>query len=145
MRLATMADRAAIEKLVQAADQPWADLIGSRPRPMDDDYGALIAQGRIHLTGTDPVDGLIVLLPDGDALLVDNVAVDPAVHGKGVGRRLLAFAENEARRRGLNATTLFTHSMMASNLRLYASLGYVETHRKEIDSGHLVFMRKQLP
>jgi GNAT superfamily N-acetyltransferase len=139
-----MADRAAIERVVQSAYQPWADLIGSRPRPMDDDYGALIAAGRVHVTGTDGIDGLIVLVPDGDALLVDNVAVDPARHGKGIGRRLLAFAEEEARRRRLAATTLFTHSMMASNLTLYASLGYVETHRKEVGSGQLVFMRKQL-
>lgn len=140
-----MADRAAIEEIVRTAYQPWADLIGSRPRPMDDDYGALIEQGRIHVVGSDGIDGLIVLIPDGDALLVDNVAVRPAAHGKGIGRRLLAFAEDEARRRKFAATTLFTHGMMASNITLYASLGYVETHRQEIDSGELVFMRKQLP
>jgi GNAT superfamily N-acetyltransferase len=46
------------------------------------------------------IAGIIVLLPVTNYLLRDNIAVSPARQGLGLGRRLLAFAEAEALRRG---------------------------------------------
>lgn len=143
MRLAKEGDLDAVEELVQAAYQPWVAVIGMRPRPMEADYAALIAEGRVHVTGDD-IDGLIVLIPEDGVLYVDNVAVRPGLHGKGIGRSLLAFAEQEARRLGLPALRLYTNVKMASNIALYESLGYVETGRKERDGRSVVAMRKQL-
>jgi GNAT superfamily N-acetyltransferase len=144
VRHATPGDRAAVEEIVAAAYEPWAELLGMRPPPMDADYAALIAAGRVHVTGTGAVDGLIVLVPEDGVLLVENVAVRPALHGKGVGRRLLAFAEDEARRLGLPALRLYTNVRMTRNLALYGSLGYAETGRQDYDGGQIVLMRKAL-
>jgi GNAT superfamily N-acetyltransferase len=41
-----------------------------------------------------------VLIPETGTMLLDNVAVSPNAQGKGYGRRLIAFAEEEARRQG---------------------------------------------
>jgi len=41
-----------------------------------------------------------VLVPAPNYLLLDNIAVSPARQGLGLGRRLLAFAEDEALQRG---------------------------------------------
>ena len=41
---------------------------------MDADYERLIAQGLVHVIG-DPIEGMIVLVPKADHLLVENVAV----------------------------------------------------------------------
>lgn len=144
VRLAAEADRAAVEEIVRDAYAPWVPVVGGRPRPLDADYAALIAAGQVHVIGDDGVDGLIVLVPEAGALLVENVAVRPALHGRGTGRRLLAFAEDEARRRGLPAVRLYTHERMASNLRLYALLGYVETGREPAGPAHLVHLTKPL-
>ena len=46
------------------------------------------------------VHGLVVLIPESAAMLLDNVAVDPASRGLGLGRRLIEFAEAEAHRLG---------------------------------------------
>src|SRR4051812_45687583 len=135
IRLAGEADRTAVEEVVAAAYTPWVAVIGGRPRPLDADYAALIADQRGHVVGDDGVDGLIVLLPEADALLVENVAVRPALHGRGIGRRLLGYAEDEARRLGLPALRLYTHEKMGSNLRLYQRLGYVETGREPAGAG----------
>ncbi|NUP64030.1 MAG: GNAT family N-acetyltransferase [Nonomuraea sp.] len=142
MRLAREADRAAVEHLVHAAYQPWVEIIGMRPLPMDADYAALIAAGRVHVT--DGLEGLIVLVPEDGVLLVDNVAVRPELHGKGIGRGLLAYAEQEAARLGLPALRLYTNVRMTPNIALYASLGYVETGRQGIDGRSAVLMRKEL-
>jgi ribosomal protein S18 acetylase RimI-like enzyme len=49
------------------------------------------------------IAAIIVLLPAPKYLLLDNIAVSPACQGLGMGRRLLAFAETEALRRGYRA------------------------------------------
>lgn len=142
MRLAGEHDRAAVERLVHDAYTPWIEVIGMRPLPLEADYAALIAAGRVHVT--DGLEGLIVLIPEDGVLLVDNVAVRPELHGKGIGRGLLAYAEDEARRLGLPALRLYTNVKMAANIALYASLGYVETGRQGIEGRAALLMRKVL-
>ncbi|WP_328589738.1 GNAT family N-acetyltransferase [Nonomuraea aridisoli] len=142
VRLAGPADQAAVEQLVHDAYTPWIEAVGVRPLPLEADYGALIAAGRVHVT--DSLDGLVVLVPEDGALLVENVAVRPETHGRGIGRALLAYAEDEARRLGLPALRLYTNVKMTSNIRLYASLGYVETRRAGIEGRQAVLMRKSL-
>ncbi|GAA4063848.1 GNAT family N-acetyltransferase [Nonomuraea soli] len=143
IRAALPDDVPAIEEIVQAAYQPWAELIGVRPKPMDEDYPALQAAGRIFVHGS-PVDALIVLVPEPGVLYVDNVAVRPSLHGRGVGRRLLAFAEERALDLGLPALRLITNVMMKRNIALYERLGYVITSVEPIGPREVVSMRKTL-
>jgi ribosomal protein S18 acetylase RimI-like enzyme len=88
--------------------------------------------------------GILVLLPRPDHLLLDNIAVAPSHQGFGFGRRLLAFAEAEATRRGYCEIRLYTHETMTENQRLYAAIGYEETGRGTEAGYERVFMRKQL-
>lgn len=144
IRPAVPADRRAVEEVVEAAYGPWAEVIGVRPLPMTADYAALIAAGRVHVTAP-ALDALIVLVPEPDALYVDNVAVAPAAQGRGLGRALLAFAEDEARAAGLPALRLITNEKMTGNIALYGRLGYAETGREDIGGRNVVHMRKPLP
>lgn len=150
IRLASPEDQAAIKEIVRQAYEPWIALIGARPAPMDADYAALVAAGRVHVLApaadidAGDVAGVIVLTPDAEGLLIENVAVRPDLQGQGLGRRLLSFAEEEASALGLPAVKLFTHEKMTTNLNLYERLGYVETGRQKIDGGRRVHMRKDL-
>ncbi|WP_207394051.1 GNAT family N-acetyltransferase [Actinomadura formosensis] len=143
-RLAAEADRPRIEEIVEAAYTPWARIIGTRPIPMDADYATLIRAGQVFVTGGGP-DGLIVLIPEDGVLLVENVAVAPDLHGRGIGRALLSFAEEHARSLALPRLRLYTNELMTSNIALYESLGYHETGREDIDGRHAVHMAKPLP
>ncbi len=144
IRFAEPADRTAVEEIVEAAYSPWTDVIGIRPRPMSADYGDLIARRCVHVLENGEVDALIVLHALDGVLLVENVAVRPDRQGRGLGRRLLAFAEYRARSLGLRALRLYTNEKMVSNIGLYTSLGYRETEREAIDGRHVVHMRKEL-
>ena len=73
-----------------------------------------------------------------------ELAVIPARQGLGLGRRLLAFAEAEALRRGYREIRLYTHQTMVENQRLYTSIGYEETGCGTEAGYDRVFMRKQL-
>ncbi|MER6814710.1 GNAT family N-acetyltransferase [Spirillospora sp. NPDC000708] len=143
VRPAAAADRPRVEEIVQAAYAPWAEIIGTRPMPMDDDYAALIGAGHVFVTGPGP-DGLIVLIPEDGVLLVDNVAVHPELHGTGIGGRLLAFAEARARALGLTRLRLITNERMTGNIDRYQRLGYRETGREVLKGRNVVHMAKPL-
>ena len=145
IRLATPADVSAIAKIVVEAYRHYISRIGKPPGPMLDDYADRVSEGVVWVIEEGSiVAGLIVLLPRSDYLLLDNIAVSPARQGVGLGRRLLAFAEAEAARRGHREIRLYTHKMMTENQRLYDAIGYEETGRATEAGYDRVFMRKRL-
>jgi GNAT superfamily N-acetyltransferase len=139
------ADADEARRIVEAAYQEYVPLIGRRPGPMDDDYAERIAAGALWvLMHADTMAGVLVLIETPDCFLLDNVAVDPAWHGKGFGRALMAFAEQEAIRRGRDAIVLYTNVVMTRNIALYARIGYQETARVHEHGFERVYMKKPL-
>jgi GNAT superfamily N-acetyltransferase len=133
VRAARPDEAEAVGALVQAAFARHVAAVGRQPAPMDDDHAARIAQGQQYvIDGEEPGTpaASIVLVEEDGFLVVNNVAVAPDRQRQGHGRALLAFAEDEARRRGLPEIRLHTHARMADNLIMYPRLGYVETGRE---------------
>ncbi len=143
IRPADAADLPAVERIVRDAYTMYIARIGKKPGPMLDDYAALIRAQCVWVAGA-PVAGLVVLLAEPDHLLLDNVAVDPAAQGRGLGRALITFAGEEARRRGFREMRLYTHQTMTENIALYARTGWVETGRGEQGGFERVFFRKDV-
>jgi GNAT superfamily N-acetyltransferase len=145
IRIAVTEDRPVIEAIVAAAYAPYVPRIGRPPGPMLDDYAALIREGLVHvIESAGTIQGLVVLRPLVDALLLDNIAVAPSARGTGVGRQLLQFAEQAARKAGFPVIRLYTHEAMTENIALYGRIGYVETHRGEEKGLRRVYMAKAL-
>ena len=145
LRGATPADREPVQRLVEAAYGGYVEAIGRRPAPMDADYAALIAAGRVTVAERDgAVVGLLVLVPMDDHLLVENVAVAPAMQGRGLGRGLMAFAERRAAELDLPEVRLYTNQLMTENLALYPALGYTETARRVEDGFARVYFGKRI-
>ncbi|OPA90434.1 GNAT family N-acetyltransferase [Pseudomonas fluorescens] len=145
IRLATVGDVASIEAIVKAAYSPYIERIGRKPGPMLEDYGQLVEAGAVHVFDKDgQVQGFIALLSTVDMFLLDNLAVAPAAQGQGVGRRLMAFGEQQAIDAGYPAIHLYTNEAMTENITLYTRRGYVETHRAEEHGLRRVYMSKRL-
>ena len=77
-------------------------------------------------------------------MLLENVAVLPSHHGRGLGRALLELAEERATVAGLGRIRLHTHVSMVENQRLYERIGYAETHREGEPGWVRVFYEKRL-
>jgi ribosomal protein S18 acetylase RimI-like enzyme len=138
-------DVAAIARVVDDAYGHYVARMGQKPGPMQDDYQARVAEGTTWVIADDDrLHGVLVLLDEPDHLLLDNIAVAPASQGRGIGRLLMAFAEEEAARRGYEEIRLYTHITMVENYALYLKLGYEETHRAEQAGFQRIFMRKRL-
>lgn len=146
IRPAAHGDVSAVGHIVFAAYTKYIERIGQPPGPMRDDYAARVAEGSVWVAeGDGGVLGLIVLLPQEDHLLLDNIAVDPAAQGQGVGRALLAFADAHARTGGISELRLYTHEKMTENIELYTRIGWQETGRYRQDGFDRVFFRRVLP
>jgi ribosomal protein S18 acetylase RimI-like enzyme len=145
IRAATAADVPAIVDTVDRAYRQYNVRIGKPPGPMLDDYAARVSEDAVWVLQDGPaIAGILVLLSAPEYLLLDNIAIAPERQGRGMGRRLLAFAESEALRRGYREIRLYTHQTMIENQRLYASIGYEETGRGSEAGYDRVFMRKPL-
>lgn len=145
IRPATAGDVAAITRIVDDAYRHYIPRMGRTPAPMLDNYAARVSEGVVWVIEEgNTVRGVSVLLPNPDHLLLENIAVDPAYHGTGLGRRLLVFAEAEAMRQGYRELRLYTHETMIENQRLYAKIGYEETGRRTEVGFERVFLRKRL-
>ncbi len=147
LRPASVDDAGRLRGLVRDAYGKYVPRMGREPRPMTQDYAEVVRDLDVTVAEDDTgIVGMVALEFDEEerGFMVDNVAVDPGHHGKGVGRALLEHAEAEARRRGHPEILLYTHSTMTENLALYARIGYVEYDRRSSDPGEIVMMRKPL-
>lgn len=142
MRLAEPADVPAIVACVRAAYALYVPRIGREPAPMNADYLELVRRGSVWVLPD--VAGVLVAFPVDGALFVENVAVEPARQGQGLGRELLSFAEQLCREHGLPELRLYTNARMTENLALYAHLGYVEYERRTENGFERVYLRKRL-
>jgi ribosomal protein S18 acetylase RimI-like enzyme len=145
IRAANAEDVPVVMEIVDQAYRHYIARMGMPPGPMLDDYVARVSEGAVWVLEEGAViAAIIVLLPAPNYLLLDNIAVSSTRQGLGLGRRLLAFAEDEALRRGYREIRLYTHQTMLENQRLYTSIGYEETGRGSEAGYNRVFMRKQL-
>ncbi len=145
IRPARPAEAPALAALAERAYAPYLPLIGRRPAPMDDDYAARIAAGEAWVWDEQGgIAGLLVLERRADHLWLDNIAVAPEAQGRGLGRRLVRFAVEQAQRLGLPELWLLTNAAMAGNLVLYPRLGFTEVARRRDEGFDRVFFQAKL-
>jgi ribosomal protein S18 acetylase RimI-like enzyme len=165
IRPALSADCRIIANLAAAAYGRYLERMDKKPAPMMEDYAERIAEGRIFVLEIHPpcpdgektdsesqaafsaspaIAGFIMLSSGKDALLLNNLAVDPAVQGRGYGKKMMAFAEETARRSGFRRISLYTNEVMTENLQFYSRLGYTETHRATEEGFNRVFFSKMV-
>lgn len=145
-RQAVAADAAAVRALTREAYQKWVAVTGREPLPMRVDYDEALARNRFDLLEENgELIALIETLSERGDFLIVNVAVAPAHQKRGLGRRLLAHAEDLARAAGHDEIRLYTNSLMAPNIALYQRLGYRITRQEGELPRIQVHMSKPLP
>jgi ribosomal protein S18 acetylase RimI-like enzyme len=145
LRPATPEDAPRLADLVNAAYGHYVERLGFTPRPMTEDYADVVREKRVLVAERDgEIIGLLVLVTEDGSFFVDNVAVDPALRGTGIGRALLERAEAEALAAGHAVIHLYTAAGMTENLELYERIGFAEYDRRHAGEVELVCLRKQL-
>ena len=143
IRTAEVTDVNAITSIAKAAYALYVPRMGSTPAPMVADFTSQVRAGQVIVfEQAGRVVGFCVNYPRGDHVHLENVAVDPAVQGQGIGGKLITAVENHARSLNKSAVELYTNIHMTENQQLYPALGYVETARSTEDGFERVFYRK---
>ena len=151
IRRATENDVARIIAIARAAYIKYVPRMGREPPPMLADFAAEVAAGHVVVIEiARAVGGYLISWPRTEAYFIDNIAVDPARQGLGLGRQLMEYAVREAKSHNLSAIQLYTNATMTENLAMYAHMGFVETHRVMETQFHTdtglprVYMRRTL-
>jgi GNAT superfamily N-acetyltransferase len=95
------------------------------------------------------VVGCVALIPMEDGVYeLSKMAVSPALRGKGVGRRLLLHAIEEARALGAASLFLGSNSILRNAVHLYEAVGFEHVPPESLPDMHYaradVFMRMKL-
>ena len=145
IRTVCEADVGAVTRCVCAAYLRHIERVGKQPWPMLQDYSNVIRTSQVHVAELEGrIIGVLELMVTDEGFLLDSVAVDPSVQGTGIGRQLLEFAEEEAKRQRFESIYLMTNEKMTENQALYAHLGYVLFDRQVVHGYSRVLMRKAL-
>ncbi|MDP6692163.1 MAG: GNAT family N-acetyltransferase [Alphaproteobacteria bacterium] len=145
IRRARAEDAAAVSACVRAAYKMYLPRMAEPPGPMLQDYTRVIAEHLVWVMEIgDEIGGVLVLIRRDDHLLLDNIAVHPNRHGRGLGGRLLALADSEAARLGYDELRLYTHVTMTENVALYQAKGWIVTGQGMQDGYERIFMSRRL-
>lgn len=149
LRRAQPSDAPAVADCVAVAYRHYVARLGQAPGPLLDDYAQVVRDSLVWVLeeGAGPaacIVGVAVLVLEEHRALLENVAVRPECQGRGLGRRLIAWTESQAARRGHRDIELYTHVLMVENQALYQRLGYREFDRRFERGLDRIYMRKSL-
>lgn len=121
------------DELVAAFAALIPQLSSSSPPPTRDELAAIVDNPHsVIFVATDDLDGSIVgsltlamyQIPTGTKAWIEDVVVDDAARGKGVGDALNRAALTEAHRRGAKHVSLTSRASREAANRLYRRLGF---------------------
>ena len=126
-----IADRATPD-LVDAMNRLIPQLSSSNPAPTESELATIIGQEACDVIvardGNTIVGSLTLVvfpIPTGIRAWIEDVVVDEAARGKGVGEALNTFALQRARERGAKTVDLTSRPSREAANRLYQRLGFV--------------------
>jgi GNAT superfamily N-acetyltransferase len=145
MKRAQLEDALSVRRLTREAYAKWVPVIGREPRPMTADYVEAVQKHQIDLLYLDgELVALIEMILEAEHLLIENVAVSPSFQGRGLGRKLMAHAEEVAASLGYGEIKLYTNKLFAENVLLYLRLGYRVDREETWTGGIIVHMSKSV-
>ena len=133
MSIAVRIADAVTPEIVAAFERLIPQLSSSNPAPTSDELHRIVdAESTLLLLAEE--DGVIVgsltlalfRIPTGLRAWIEDVVVDGAARGKGVGEALNRFALDEAKRRGATTVDLTSRPSREAANRLYQRLGFVK-------------------
>ncbi len=134
-----------LTELARRAYERFIPIMNAVPLPMTADYAALIENADVWvIRGAAGIGASLVLVPGGDHLLIESIAVDPDRQGEGLGRLLLHWAHERARELGFEELRLYTNVLMHENRAWYKRAGYTELHEEQRGDKRIVHFAYRL-
>lgn len=134
-----------IVAIQRVAYAPNRTMLGVEPLPLLVDYADIMRTMEVWVVdGAGGIEGVLILEPGADDLLIWSVAADPAAQGRGLGRRLLAAAEARARELARTTMRLYTGTVLTHLVAWYGRHGYTVERIEEMPDRSVTHMIKHL-
>ena len=149
LQCAASGDRLSVEKLQREAYARNRALLGVEPLPLNADYAAIFRDFEVWIKPApvlqDGIDAALILDTDrsGD-ILIWSVATRPAAQSGGLGRALLACADERARQLGRSQIRLYTGQPLTHLIDWYARNGYEVERTETLPDRSIAHMLKPL-
>lgn len=139
---ATIADAAELSALInsayrgEASKKGWtteANLLEGT-RTSEEELTTIISSPNHYLlkfTSNEKIIGSVLLIAKNEALYLGMLTVSPELQNGGIGKQLLAVAEEQARSLGLNAIQMTVIGIRKELLNWYLRKGYEDTGKRE--------------
>jgi ribosomal protein S18 acetylase RimI-like enzyme len=145
LRRAATADLEALVALQRAAYAKNRPFLGVEPLPLLADYAAILRDMEVWVAEKDTrLVGALILEPRTDDLLIWSIAADPATQGAGLGRALLAAAEERASQLGRTVVRLYTGTPLAHLVAWYGRHGFAVERIEALSDRSITHMIKHL-
>jgi RimJ/RimL family protein N-acetyltransferase/ribosomal protein S18 acetylase RimI-like enzyme len=145
LRRANAGDVDAVTAFQRAAYAKNRPLLGVEPLPLLADYRKILTEYEAWLyESADGLDGVLILEPRADDLLIWSIATAPRLHGQGLGRRLLAAAEERTRALGFAVVRLYTGEPLTHNIAWYERHGFARERVEDMGDRRAVHMTKRI-
>lgn len=145
LRRAGTADLEGVLALQQAAYAKNRPLLGVEPIPLLADYAHILRTMEVWAYERDGrLLGVLILEPRAEDLLIWSVAAHPGAQGSGIGRALLAAADERARQIGRPLLRLYTGTPLAHLVAWYGRHGYSIERIEALSDRSITHMIKNL-
>ena len=120
-------------------------VLGVEPLPLLADYAEILRTMEVWLArSATGLDGVLILQPRSDDLLIWSIATAPANPYSGLGRCMLAWAEVRAREIGRETIRLYTGTLLTHLVQWYGRHGYTIERIEQMPDRSATHMVKQL-
>ena len=146
IRKADLKDVPFITACSKEAFEDYIAIIGKEPEPMILDYNEIIQKDHAFVACEGENLAGYVTLKDGveKYMWLDILAVSKAFKGRGIGGKLIAFAENYMREQGMKESRLYTHVKYEHIQAIYKHYGYEIYDRVQEKGYDRYYMKKTL-
>jgi len=145
LRRATPQDYPSLVALQRAAYARNRELLGVEPIPLLADYHAVVREKEVWLAHLDgDCIGALVLEPRSDDLMIESIATDPTMQGRGFGSAILKAAEMRARQLDYKIVRLYTGKPLGHLIDWYQRHGFDVEREEALSDRTIVHMIKRL-
>ena len=146
IRKAELNDVPFITACSKEAFEDYIAIIGKEPEPMILDYNEIIQKDHAFVACEGENLAGYVTLKDGveKYMWLDILAVSKAFKGRGIGGKLIAFAEKYMREQGMQESRLYTHVKYEHIQAIYKHYGYEIYDRVQEKGYDRYYMKKTL-
>lgn len=145
LRRATPDDIDRVVALQHAAYARNRPLLGVEPLPLQADYAEVLREMEIWLAEADGhLDGVLILEPRPGDLLIWSIATAPDRQSAGLGRALLAAADERARELGRTTVRLYTGAPLTHLVGWYGRHGFAVERTEQLPDRTIVHMVKPI-